>query len=93
MFCINFILNLKKLSKILIRFGAATHAFDQDQRAIFLKVKPGQLNGQIPYEIYTPNNANIAPKVYYMLFVLRPKSGSSSGELRIPSFAKFVHIS
>lgn len=77
---------------ILIRFGAATHAFDQDQRAIFLDIKSGPSNGQIPYEIYTPNNANVAPKGYYMLFVLRPKTGSSSGELRIPSYAKFVHI-
>jgi len=79
---------------ILIRFGAPTHAFDQDQRAIFLEAKAaGPSNGQIPYKISTPNNANIAPKGYYMLFVLRPKSASSSGQLRIPSDAKFVHIS
>jgi hypothetical protein len=79
-------------SAILISLGATTHAFDQNQRAIWLNVtKVPSING-LTYSVSTPANANIAPPGYYMFFVLRPKSASQSGTNRIPSVAKFLRL-
>jgi hypothetical protein len=79
-------------SAILISLGATTHAFDQNQRAIYLKLTSLPPNGTNPYSVTTPANANIAPPGYYMFFVLRPKSASQSGINRIPSVAKFLRL-
>lgn len=43
--------------------------------------------------VAAPENANIAPPGYYMLFVLKPKAASLSGETAIPSIAKVVKLS
>jgi hypothetical protein len=68
-------------SVALVRPGAATHAFDMDQRLVGLSytVGLGVLN------VTAPPNGNIAPPGYYMLFIL-----NSAG---VPSVASFVQLS
>src|SRR4030095_13402026 len=54
-------------SVVLMKNGAATHAFDMDQRMIGLSftVAGGALT------VTAPPNGNIAPPGYYMLFLLK----------------------
>lgn len=78
---------------LLIKPGAPTHAFDQDQRAIYLEILTSIANGGITYSIKAPADSNVAPPGYYMLFVLKHKNQSISGEVRIPSEAVFVKLS
>jgi hypothetical protein len=66
---------------VLMRPGAATHAFDMEQRLVELVIR-GVVDGKLRLE--TPPNANIAPPGYYMLFVL-----NAAG---VPSEAKFVRL-
>jgi hypothetical protein len=68
-------------SVVLVRPGAATHAFDMDQRLVGLSytVGLGVLN------VTAPPNGNIAPPGYYMLFIL-----NSAG---VPSVASFAQLS
>ena len=68
-------------SVVLVRPGAATHAFDMDQRLVKLSytVGSGLLN------VTAPPHGNIAPPGYYMLFIL-----NAAG---VPSVAKFVQLS
>jgi hypothetical protein len=63
----------------LIRPGATTHAFDQDQR--FLNLSFERQTGRLV--VHAPQNANFAPPGYYMLFLL-------SGQ--VPSVAEFVRL-
>jgi hypothetical protein len=67
-------------SVVLVRAGAATHAFDMDQRLVGLAFSRdvGALN------LTGPPNSNIAPPGYYMLFLL-----NSAGT---PSLASFVQL-
>ena len=67
-------------SVVLVRPGAATHAFDMDQRLVGMSFTAG--NGVLT--VTSPPNGNIAPPGYYMLFVL-----NSAG---VPSAAKFVRL-
>jgi len=67
-------------SVALIRNGAATHAFDMDQRFVGLSFTTG--SGALT--ITAPPNGNIAPPGYYMLFLV-----NSSG---VPSIAKFIQL-
>jgi len=80
-------------SAVLIKPGSTTHAFDQDQRCVSLTLSPPVVNGGYGYTATAPANGNIAPPGYYMLFVVRPKSASSSGQHKIPSVATFVKLS
>lgn len=64
----------------LMRPGAATHAFDQEQR--FQRLNFQQSPGGLLIE--APANANLAPPGYYMLFLI-----NSNG---VPSVAKFVRL-
>ncbi len=68
-------------SVVLVRPGAATHAFDMEQRLVGLSytIGSGVLN------VTAPPNGNIAPPGYYMLFVL-----NAAG---VPSVARFVRLS
>src|SRR3984893_5733666 len=68
-------------SVVLMKAGAATHAFDMDQRMVGLNfsVGSGLLN------VTGPPNGNTAPPGYYMLFLI-----NTSG---VPSVAKFVQVS
>lgn len=77
----------------LIRLGAVTHSTDMSQLSVGLSFTAGPSNGTNPYTVTPPPNANIAPPGLYMLFVLRPKTASLSGETMIPSVAKIVKLS
>jgi Domain of unknown function (DUF1929)/PKD domain len=68
-------------SVVLVRPGAATHAFDMDQRLVGLSYTAG--SGVL--NVTAPPNGNIAPPGYYMLFVL-----NGAG---VPSVARFVRLS
>jgi hypothetical protein len=67
-------------SVALIRPGAVTHAFDEDQRFMNLSftAQAGKLTVQ------APANANLAPPGYYMLFLV-----NTAG---VPSVATFVRL-
>ncbi len=65
----------------LIRPGAATHNFDQEQRFVPLSFSQGT-GGEL--EVEAPPNPNLAPPGYYMLFVV-----NSDG---VPSIAEFVRF-
>ena len=67
-------------SVVLVRPGAATHAFDMEQRLVGLSYTAG--SGVL--NVTAPPNGNIAPPGYYMLFVL-----NSAGT---PSVARFVRV-
>ncbi|MEO6695499.1 MAG: DUF1929 domain-containing protein [Ignavibacteria bacterium] len=77
-------------SIVLVKPASTTHGNDMDQRCIFLSFSDF---GGGNYKFNTPANSYIAPPGYYMLFVLKPKAESISGENKIPSNAVFVHIS
>ena len=64
----------------LIRPGAVTHSFDEDQRIVSL----GFTAGAGSLSVQAPANANLAPPGYYMLFLV-----NTAG---VPSVAKFVHL-
>jgi hypothetical protein len=68
-------------SAALLKLGAVTHAFNQDQRYVPLTftASAGSLNLQ------APANSNLAPPGYYMLFLV-----NSNG---VPSVASFVQVS
>lgn len=67
-------------SVVLVRAGAATHAFDMEQRLVGLSFTAGArvLNA------IAPESGNLAPPGYYMLFVL-----DAAG---VPSVARFVRL-
>jgi hypothetical protein len=68
-------------SVVLMKNGAATHAFDMDQRMVGLSFTAG--SGVL--NVTGPPNGNTTPPGYYMLFVI-----NTSG---VPSVAKFVQVS
>lgn len=68
-------------SIVLMKAGSVTHSFDMDQRFVgltFTAVSGG-------YSVNVPNNSNLLPPGYYMLFV-----GNKVG---VPSVASFVQVS
>jgi hypothetical protein len=67
-------------SVALMKLGATTHGFDQDQR--FQNLSFAQNGGGL--QIQAPANANLAPPGYYMLFLV-----NSNG---VPSVAKILKI-
>jgi hypothetical protein len=79
---------------ILIRPGANTHAFDHNQRAVYVEITGYSQSGRdYIYSAIAPHDINVAPPGMYMLFAILPKSASASGETAIPSVAKFVSLS
>jgi len=66
----------KAVSKVcLMRLGADTHGFDQDQRRVPLKITGSQYGptlGQL--NVKSPVDGNTAPPGYYMLFILSEPS-------------------
>ena len=68
-------------SAVLIRTGAVTHFFDQNERFIPLNLQ--QAGGGLT--VTAPSSANAAPPGYYMLFIV-----NSNG---VPSIAPFVRLS
>jgi galactose oxidase-like protein/PKD domain-containing protein len=67
-------------SVVLMRAGAPTHAFDMEQRLVGLSFTAG--SGVL--NVSAPPNGNIAPRGYYLLFLL-----NTSG---VPSVAQFVQL-
>jgi hypothetical protein len=67
-------------SAALIRLGAVTHAFDQNQRYVPLTFQ--QATGGLT--VQSPSSANLAPPGYYMLFIV-----NSNG---VPSVASIIQI-
>ena len=64
----------------LIRLGADTHAFDQNQR--YLPINFTQATGGL--NVTAPANPNMAPPGHYMLFILNGQD--------VPSVAKIIQI-
>ena len=64
----------------LIRLGAVTHAFDQNQRFVTLAFSPAA-NGLI---VTIPSNPNLAPPGHYMLFIINGQ--------QVPSVADIVQV-
>jgi fibronectin type 3 domain-containing protein len=72
-------------SVVLMRPGSATHAFDMEQRLIGLCSTPQiPCGGNGSLTLTTPENGNLAPPGYYMLFLI-----DSAG---VPSKAHFVQL-
>lgn len=67
-------------SVALVRPGAVTHQFDEDQRYVSLTF---QQNGDLLI-VDAPMNANLVPPGYYMLFILN--------ETGVPSSASWVRV-
>lgn len=59
----------------LVRPGAVTHSFDQDQR--FLPLGFQQNAGGL--DVQAPANSNLAPPGYYMLFIINANGVPSTG--------------
>ncbi|HLP27376.1 MAG TPA: galactose oxidase early set domain-containing protein, partial [Candidatus Didemnitutus sp.] len=69
---------LSKLA-MFIRCASFTHAFGYDQRAVQL-FPYGSLTST-RYDIRIPNNRNIMPPGYYMLFIVSDKGVPSCGQM------------
>jgi len=67
-------------SAALIRLGAVTHAFDQNQRYVPLTFQ--QAAGGLT--VQAPSSSNLAPPGYYMLFIV-----NSTG---VPSVASIIKV-
>ena len=67
-------------SVALIRLGAVTHAFDQNQRYVPLTFQ--QATGGLT--VQSPSSANLAPPGYYMLFIV-----NATG---VPSVASMIQV-
>ena len=67
-------------SVMLIRPGSTTHQVNTDQRALPLTFTRG--TGQLT--VTTPANSNLAPRGYYMLFVVNGDG--------VPSVARWVRL-
>jgi hypothetical protein len=68
-------------SIVLMKAGSVTHSFDMDQRFVGLTFTAASGG----YSANVPNNSNLLPPGYYMLFLVN-KAG-------VPSVAKFVQVS
>lgn len=67
----------------LIRPGAVTHSFDQDQRMLELEYT---VLDSDTIRVKAPQNGNVAPPGYYMLFVATGTNGA------LPSEGKFILV-
>ena len=70
---------------VLIRLGAVTHGFNQDQRRVPLTLM--QSPDGLSATLIAPNNPWSCPPGYYMLFVLR-----RNGANLTPSVAKIIRV-
>ena len=66
---------------VLIRPGAPTHAFDMEQRLVGLTFTAG--SGLL--RVRAPENGNLAPPGYYLLFLVNSRG--------VPSVGQFVRLS
>ncbi len=65
----------------LVALGSVTHAFNMNQRYVPLTISSRTSS---TFTVISPNNANLAPPGYYMLFVI-----NSSG---VPSVARIIQV-
>ncbi|HKO31913.1 MAG TPA: galactose oxidase early set domain-containing protein [Nitrospiraceae bacterium] len=68
---------LEIASVALVRLGAVTHAFDQNQRYVPLTFQQ-DANG---LTVQAPGSANLAPPGYYMLWIVTSKGVPSVGSM------------
>jgi Domain of unknown function (DUF1929) len=71
---------LQIASVALVRLGAVTHAFDQNQRYVPLTFQ--QATGGLT--VQSPSSANLAPPGYYMLFLVNANG--------VPSVASMIKV-
>jgi hypothetical protein len=71
-------------SAVLMRPGAVTHAYDNEQRGIVLTME-GRSSDAL--SLRAPPDGDVAPPGYYMLFLLR-----ETPEGPVPSEARFVRL-
>ena len=71
----------------LIRPGASTHAFNQDNRYVPLTISESEPQEGHRVTLLNPANANVAPPGNYLLFVLRDDDGR-----KVPSVARWVNV-
>lgn len=69
---------------MLIRCASFTHAFGYDQRAVQLFPHSGSSLRMDTYSVRIPNNPNVCPPGYYMLFITNTRG--------IPSCAQMLQI-
>lgn len=89
---------------VLLRPGATTHHFDNDQRYVELYYSitttvPGGPNEEVDTILVTaPGNSLLAPQGYYMLFAIEsdgcidPATGKEILGHRVPSVAQFIRL-
>jgi hypothetical protein len=65
----------------ILRLGTETHAFNGDQRLIWLQITSRTL---VDITVKAPVNANIAPPGYYMIHVLKQGIPSAAKIIKIP---------
>lgn len=70
---------------VLIRLGAVTHGFNQDQRRVPLSVTPSA--DGLSLSLVAPTNPNQCPPGHYMLFLLKRNGASLT-----PSVAKIIRV-
>jgi len=71
-------------SVVLIKLGSMTHAWDMGQRLAELKFTQSGADGEVSVTVTAPDNRNIYPPGYYMLFYVNDKG--------MPSKAAIVHL-
>ena len=76
-------------SFVLISLASVTHCYDSNQRYVILDFTNPSKG---LYEVTPPIDAYVATPGYYMLFAIKDKSQSDSGELRLPSKSKIIKL-
>ncbi len=76
-------------SVVLISLPSVTHGFDCNQRFVYLDFSSPS-KGTL--QIIPPADEYVATPGYYMLFIVKPKTLSVSGETNLPSIAKIVKL-
>ncbi len=76
-------------SVVLISLPSVTHGFDCNQRFAYLDFSSSS-KGTL--QVIPPADEYIATPGYYMLFIVKPKTQSESGETNIPSIAKIIKL-
>ena len=75
---------------VLVRCGSATHSFDPDQRLV---VVTHSLISQSRIAASIPDNPNLLPPGYYLLFILNQVVDPTTGAvLEVPSLGHFVQV-
>jgi hypothetical protein len=68
-------------SVVLIKLGSMTHAWDMGQRLVELKFTQSAPNGAVSATVTAPENRNLYPPGYYMLFYVSGKGKPSKAAI------------